>query len=142
MAAPDPSREAWRLFVQIMKLAKAQHRDIYADLELTLAQAQLLMVADRPLHMSGLADILVCDASNVTGLVDKLESRGLIERQTDASDRRVKMIALTDAGAEVRARLTERMSIPPPFIEALSLADKKALRDILGRALAKVGKRG
>ena len=39
--------------------------------------------------MGRLAETLACDASNVTGLVDRLESRGLVRRQPSAADRRV-----------------------------------------------------
>jgi len=84
--------------------------------------------------MRGLAEALVCHASNVTGLVDKLEARGLIERRTDEHDRRVKMIALTRRGVRVRTQLVARLSDPPPFIEALSESDKKNLLSILERA--------
>ena len=48
--------------------------------------------------MSSIAEALACDASNVTGIVDRLESRGLIARATGADDRRVKTITLTAHG--------------------------------------------
>ncbi len=60
-----------------------------------------------------------------------LESRGLIERIANPTDRRVKMIAVTKAGAELRQRLLDRLSEPPDFIAELSQADQRALRDIL-----------
>ena len=53
--------------------------------------------------MSRLADTLSCDASNVTGLVDRLESRGLVRRQPSAEDRRVKVLQLTPAGSRLRS---------------------------------------
>jgi len=90
--------------------------------------------------MNGLAEALVCHASNVTGLVDKLEMRGLIERRSDESDRRVKMIALTRKGADVRARLVARLSEPPSFIQALSEGNKTKLLGILEDAAAQATK--
>ena len=51
--------------------------------------------------MSGLAELLFCDASNVTGIADRLEARGLIERRSAGGDRRVKVLALTSAGEVV-----------------------------------------
>src|SRR5262249_55408858 len=89
----------------------------------------------RPAPMNELAGALGCDASNVTGLVDKLEARGLIERQTVRKDRRVKMIALTSAGASLRSRLLARLFRPPAFIASLPEPEKQVLRDILERAL-------
>ena len=60
--------------------------------------------------MSRLADTLSCDASNVTGLVDRLESRGLVRRQSSLQDRRVKVLQLTPAGARLRAQLLRQMT--------------------------------
>jgi DNA-binding MarR family transcriptional regulator len=84
--------------------------------------------------MVALARSLHCHDSNVTGLVDRLEQRGLIERQSNPQDRRVKLIALTKAGETFRDRLLERLFEPLPFISVLTLQDKKTLRDILLRA--------
>jgi DNA-binding MarR family transcriptional regulator len=84
--------------------------------------------------MVSLARSLLCHDSNVTGLVERLEHRGLIERQSDPKDRRIRLIALTNAGETFRNRLLERLFEPIPFIAVLSSQDKLALRDILIRA--------
>jgi DNA-binding MarR family transcriptional regulator len=84
--------------------------------------------------MVALARSLHCHDSNVTGLVDRLEQRGLIERQGNPKDRRVKLIALTKEGEAFRNRLLERLFEPLPFIAVLAHQDKTALRDILRRA--------
>ncbi|MGA4848676.1 MarR family winged helix-turn-helix transcriptional regulator [Streptomyces sp. G5(2025)] len=42
-----------------------------------------------------------CEPSNITGIVDRLEARGLVERRSDPADRRVKPAAPTSEGAEV-----------------------------------------
>ena len=136
--ASGVAREAWTLLFQ---LAKAKHSLLTANLaalDLTNVQAHALhlLEPERPLAMSALADALYCHASNVTGIVDRLESRGLVERRPGAGDRRVKTLALTPEGAEVRARVAELMSEPPQEIAALSAADQRALRDLLRRALA------
>ena len=86
--------------------------------------------------MRELADVLFCDASNVTALADRLEGKSLAERQPDPGDRRVKALALTAEGKRLRERVFEVMSEPPPPIAALSVADQRALRDILRRAVA------
>ena len=84
--------------------------------------------------MVALARSLHCHDSNVTGLVDRLEQRGLIERLSNPQDRRVKLIALTKVGETFRDRLLERLFEPLPFIAVLTLQDRKTLRDILLRA--------
>ncbi|MBC7541873.1 MAG: MarR family transcriptional regulator [Candidatus Sericytochromatia bacterium] len=60
---------------------------------------------DGGLPISRLASLLACDASNVTGLVDRLGSRGLILRREGAHDRRVTEIFLTPAGLDLRTDL-------------------------------------
>jgi DNA-binding MarR family transcriptional regulator len=85
--------------------------------------------------MGDLAETLYCDASNVTGIVDRLETRGLVERRSAPNDRRVRVLALTPSGEDVRERVLERMTDPPEPIRMLSRADQRALRDILRRAI-------
>ena len=83
--------------------------------------------------MGQLAGALSCDASNVTGLVDRLASRGLIQRSPSAEDRRVKVISLTPLGARLRAALIERMTAAPPTLAKLSAEDQRILVRLLRR---------
>jgi MarR family transcriptional regulator, organic hydroperoxide resistance regulator len=123
----------FELFVQ----QKPRHVAIAAEFDLSPMQAFALRLLEpgTPLAMSDLAEALHCDASNVTGIVDRLEARGLIARGGADHDRRVKMLTVTDEGAALRTRLLDRISEPPPPIATLSVADQRALRDILRRAL-------
>jgi DNA-binding MarR family transcriptional regulator len=105
------------------------------ELGLTFPQAHALRILERPLPMSDLAERLVCDASNVTGIADRLEARGFLERRAGEGDRRVKVLALTAAGAEVRERILEIVTEPPAAIAELPERDQRALRDILRRAV-------
>jgi DNA-binding MarR family transcriptional regulator len=86
--------------------------------------------------MSEIAAALRCDNSNVTGIVDGLEARGLAERTSSPGDRRVKLIALTSEGRRLRARLMREVRKPPAWLAALSPADQRTLRDLLRRAAA------
>jgi MarR family transcriptional regulator, organic hydroperoxide resistance regulator len=136
--ATDVAREAWEL---LFRVAKAKHGILtarLAELDLTPVQAHALRRLDpeQPLAMSALAEALYCHASNVTGIVDRLESRGLVERTPGTDDRRVKTLVLTREGAEARAQVIELLSEPPPALAALPAADQQALLDILRRALA------
>jgi MarR family transcriptional regulator, organic hydroperoxide resistance regulator len=110
---------------------------VASEFELSPPQVRALGVLDpeRPVPMSELAEALHCDNSNVTGIVDRLEDRGLVERRSATHDRRVKMLAVTDRGAEVRARLAERLDEAPEPLARLSPEDQRALRDIMRRAL-------
>src|SRR6266436_281619 len=79
------------------------------------AQCHVLHLIEpgRPIPMGQLAETLSCDASNVTGLVDRLESRGLVRRRPSAADRRVKVLDLTPTGSRLRMLLLDRMTTPP-----------------------------
>ena len=108
-----------------------------ADLDLSPPQTIVLRFLDEPRPMGALAQLMHCDNSNMTGIVDRLEERGLVERTAAENDRRVKLIALTDRGRELREELQRRIAIPPDVITGLSDADQEALREILARALRK-----
>jgi MarR family transcriptional regulator, organic hydroperoxide resistance regulator len=85
--------------------------------------------------MGELAKQLACDNSNVTWITDRLEERGLVERQAAPHDRRVKLLVLTNKGRRVREQIEARLADAPPPIETLSREDQRALRDILRRAV-------
>lgn len=130
---------AWHAMLELMQSQKSHMAAAFADLDLTPHLAHALYVLSREgLTMRALAEELACDASNATGIVDRLERRGLIERRADGADRRVKRVCLTASGRRMRERVTERFRRPPPAIAALSTADQTALREILERALAHV----
>jgi DNA-binding MarR family transcriptional regulator len=133
----SPAGEAWPLIHRLFMTQRTRFLAIASELELAPAQLGALksLEPDTPLPMSKLADALGCDNSNVTGIVDRLEARGLVERRSAENDRRVKMLVVTERGAQVRRTLVERMSEPPPELAALPLADQRALRDIMRRAL-------
>jgi DNA-binding MarR family transcriptional regulator len=133
----SPAHEAQQLFFEIGMETRKLVIARLSELGLTFALAHALRVLDpeRPRPMRELADELFCDASNVTALADRLEGKGLAERQPDPGDRRVKALALTNEGERVRARVLEIMSEPPPPIAALPVSDQRALRDVLRRAV-------
>jgi len=136
-AKPTPAGEAWALMHELMMSMKGHFFAVAAEFELSPPQVMALRSLDpeRPMPMSELASVMACDNSNVTGIVDRLEARGLVQRRASEHDRRVKMLAVTDAGAELRAQLLARMYAAPEALAALSAQDQRALRDLLRRAL-------
>jgi MarR family transcriptional regulator, organic hydroperoxide resistance regulator len=133
----SPAHEAQKFFFEIAMAHRSTVGAALTELGLSFPQAHALRLLDpeRPMAMSALAERLFCDASNVTGIVDRLEARGLVTRQSAAGDRRVKALTITAAGSELREQVVEIMSEPPAAIAGLSDADKRALRDILARAV-------
>jgi DNA-binding MarR family transcriptional regulator len=81
--------------------------------------------------MRQIAQVLECDAANVTGLVGGLVRRRLIRRATDPSDRRVKRLSLTPKGIRLRSRLATRLLRPRDWIANLGPSEQKALAHVL-----------
>jgi MarR family transcriptional regulator, organic hydroperoxide resistance regulator len=133
----SPAGEAWALMHELFHASRRRFLAVASEFELSPPQVRALGVLDpdRPVPMSELAEALHCDNSNVTGIVDRLEDRGLVERRSASHDRRVKMLAVTPRGAEIRERLAERLEQPPTPLAGLSPEDQRTLRDIMRRAL-------
>jgi DNA-binding MarR family transcriptional regulator len=129
--------EAWELLLKFFFSQRADLPSLAAEFELSPAQCHVLHLIrpGEPLAMGRLAETLACDASNVTGLVDRLELRGLIRRQASASDRRLKVLELTPAGIRLRAVLSQRLGKPPENLKRLSGEEQRTLVRILRHVL-------
>jgi DNA-binding MarR family transcriptional regulator len=129
---PDACR-AWQLLMKFFFAQRAHLPSSGAEFDLSPAQCHVLHLIEpgRPLPMGRLAETLSCDASNITGLVDRLEARGLIERRPSAGDRRVKVLHLTPIGSRVRAQLLRRMTGRSLPLSRISADERRALVRIL-----------
>ena len=129
--------EAWQLLQRVLLGQRGRMSAIAGEFDLAPAQMWALNVLEpgKPKPMSELANRLRCDNSNVTGIIDRLEARGLVERKAGEKDRRVKTVVVTPAGEELRDRVRERLSRPPEPLASLGEEDARALRDILRRAI-------
>ena len=92
--------------------------------------------------MRELAGHMRCDASNVTGLADRLEGRGLIVRAAGPGDRRVKRLVLTDEGRAVRDRLRAFLFGEDTILDALDDPERRMLGELLSRMLGEVERSG
>ena len=131
--------QAWALLLQVsFERVHAHFAEAVAELDLAPMQAKALheLNLEPPISMRELAERLKSDPSNVTGLVDRLEARGLVERRPDPKDRRIKGLALTSAGARMRKRLFARLYSAPRSVAELSERDQRSLRDVLQRILS------
>jgi MarR family transcriptional regulator, organic hydroperoxide resistance regulator len=133
--AASPAAEAWAELRTLLGQQRRRFLLAAAALDLHPAQAGALLQLACPLPMNELAAVLACDNSNVTGLVDRLEARGLVTRRASPEDRRVKRVVLTPEGERLRAQLLERVGRPPAGFERLSASEQRDLRDLLRRLL-------
>ena len=104
-------------------------------LGISMAQLHILYTLQRTgeMPMSRLAEVLNVSLSNATGLIDRIEERGFVERTRVPEDRRVVMIRVTDAG---RRMLEEVDAISDDLLR--SVFDRIGRSQIagVGRALA------
>lgn len=124
--------EAWGLLASLVY--PPRFIDIARDLGMTPATLGALARLGEPRTMGEIAELLRCDPSNVTGIADALEARGLARRRPSEADRRVKELALTAKGERLRQRALGELSEPPDWLRGLSAKDQTALRDLLRRA--------
>jgi DNA-binding MarR family transcriptional regulator len=86
--------------------------------------------------MRALADELSCDASNVTQIVGRLEARGLARREPDPDDGRVRQVAITPAGRDLRAAVERSFSFPREALARLEPDEREQLERLLARMAA------
>jgi|SRR5437588_8637164 len=138
MAKPPrtPAHEAWEVLADLWFGDENHDRFHNACAAIDISPPQLktllsLKPGDQQ-PMRAIAEMMRCDASWVTGIVDGLEERGYVERQPHKTDRRVKVVTITLLGEKAKAKALEQLHEPPPaFVHALTQNEQRTLRDLL-----------
>src|SRR5579859_502725 len=120
--------------------SKQQLAQIAGMHDLTGMQALTLFIMSEdtaPRSMSSLVSFFNCDASNITGLVDGLEHKGLIARQENPSDRRVKLLHLLPKGIAVRDAILQTLSSDSYLLTALNPAELEQLGALMQKVVAR-----
>ncbi|MFE0138622.1 MarR family winged helix-turn-helix transcriptional regulator [Streptomyces sp. NPDC059037] len=126
---------------QLMELLSLSLGAYYGDFtlaaaseNLTASQGKALTVLRRgPAAMRSLADTLTCDASNMTGIIDRLEKRGLVRREPSPSDRRVKNVVLTTEGERATDAIRAKMQATQEGLDRLTAQERDTLHTLLER---------
>lgn len=85
--------------LMLLKTLQSNIALVAEEYGLTITQFYtMLAIAEEHCTMGKMAQAIRCDASNVTGLIDKLTSLGLVTRQEHPTDRRIKTVQLTLEG--------------------------------------------
>ncbi|MFK4064439.1 MarR family winged helix-turn-helix transcriptional regulator [Streptomyces sp. NPDC029674] len=117
-----------------------EYEEAAAGHALTGAQARVLgLLSLEPMPMRRIAQKLKCEPSNITGIVDRLEARGLVERRPDPADRRVKLAAPTAEGTVVARGLRDSLNFAREPLGRLSHEERETLRELLRRMLGTEG---
>jgi MarR family transcriptional regulator, organic hydroperoxide resistance regulator len=131
LQAGSPAAETWAMLRTLFGQQRRRFLIAASELDLHPAQAGALLQLASPLPMNELAARLACDNSNVTGLIDRLEARGLVTRHPSSDDRRVKHVVLTDAGRGLRELMLERVGRPTTGFLRLSIDEQRQLGNLL-----------
>jgi DNA-binding MarR family transcriptional regulator len=131
---PDQTAElaadVWRRILDFIVATAPERIDILARHGLTPNDNRALQALGEEATgrtMRTLAAELHCDASTVTWIVDRLESKGLAERRGHPTDRRIKNVVLTPKGIETKAAVMAATYTPPPALLALPAEDLAVL---------------
>jgi DNA-binding MarR family transcriptional regulator len=120
--------------VQTSFLVQAILGEVAAEHDLSIIQARLLgVLRDRELRMAQLARVLGLTKSSTTGLVERAEGRGLVQRVAiPVGDERAVHVVLTDAGRELTAQLAPQVARRlTGVVEHLSAANRTRLSSLL-----------
>ncbi len=98
--------------------------------------ALIRLVEHGPTSQRGLAASLALDPTNVVGLLNELEDRGLVARRRDAADRRRHIVEVSDEGRVALTEAQHRLpAVEDHLLGALSEAERETLHDLLARAV-------
>ena len=86
---------------------------------------------DTPVAMKDLGQRLRCDPSFVTAIADALEQRGLAKREPNPADRRIKNLALTDRGLEIKAAMEREVLCQMPWTNALDRSEREQFLELM-----------
>jgi DNA-binding MarR family transcriptional regulator len=122
------------LLIKASITAKQRLNRSAEEYSLSIMQALTLCLLEPgdDVPMSDISDLLACDRSNVTGIVERLSVGSFIERRESNTDRRVKIITLTDKGIELRNKLLPKVSDDDATnLKNLSQSEIKDLKSLL-----------
>ena len=125
------------LWFEMQARLEAHFTELAAQHKLTAVQAKVLLLLqpETPMTMRSIAGLLQYDASNLTGVVDRLEETGAVRRQPHPSDRRAKRVLLTAEGQRVRRAFWDRLTGNTGPLGRLNDRELVSLRRLLAAAL-------
>jgi DNA-binding MarR family transcriptional regulator len=128
-------RQLAELCFGVVRRLRSHAAELAGEFGLSFLQSRALWRLEQPLATGALAEQLGLDRSNVTSIVDRLESGGFVTREAHPEDRRVKLLTLTPAGRAVRAALDERIFTTVTLFDALTEDEQAQLSALLSTIL-------
>jgi DNA-binding MarR family transcriptional regulator len=101
----------------------------------------LTALASGDRSMREISQVLHVSPRTVTDMIDTLEGRGLVARCAHATDRRITLLRLTEAGArELATASTTSERVAATAISALNEDEQRTLQSLLERVCVRTGK--
>ena len=130
-----------RLHQQSTQIFQAKTQE--AGFDMTSVQfAALDAIAGQPgIDQASLAATISFDRATIGGVIDRLESKGLVRREVSESDRRARLLSLTKDGAKLLAACRPVVeALQPEILGVLSRAERKTFLTLAHKALGLLGK--
>ena len=133
MSGSDLADEVWRaLAALVIDNRDGWKRAVIEQTGLPFSRIRILKrLSQRPMTVKQVAHAAAMDAPATTVAVNDLEDRGLVVRETDPTNRRCKVVSLTDAGREMVQQIDTIDDPAPNVLGELDNAELKQLRSIL-----------
>lgn len=125
-----------RLHQQSTQIFQAKTQE--AGVDMTSVQfAALDVIAGQPgIDQASLAATISFDRATIGGVIDRLESKGLVQREVSESDRRARLLSLTKDGEKLLAASRPVVeALQPAILGALSRAERKTFLTLAHKAL-------
>ena len=116
------------------RILRRESEDVLSNEDITRPQLQAMMcLAQRgPILMRELSEKMFVTRANVTGIIDRLEFKGLVRRTAHQQDRRATMIELTPEGVALQKRVSSKYeTFMQDSLKALTEDERESLRDNL-----------
>jgi DNA-binding MarR family transcriptional regulator len=127
--------DLYALAAYLMRRGNVGTFNAIAEMDLSFTQIKALCALDaeaRELSVGELAEALGTSLPAMSRAVDGLHERGLVGREEDRTDRRMKRVRLTPAGAKVPAALSEgRLTALAELIDSFEEDEARVLADVL-----------
>jgi DNA-binding MarR family transcriptional regulator len=130
----DPRTQPGHLARRLQQLAVALFVEEVAELGLTPVQYAALhaICKQAGIDQKTLAQTISYDAATIGGVIDRLETRGLVAREVSPNDRRVRLVSPTAEGIKVlKASLPRVQRTQDRLLEPLSISERKELMRLL-----------
>jgi len=120
------------LIRQYVRLRALHTKDLAKSYQVSVPQLLCLqsLYENGEISMSNIAENIMVNVSTVTGIVDRLEQKGFLERHRVSEDRRVITITLTDKGRSLVENSPP--AVHPKIVQAVQMLSEAEREEVLG----------